>query len=70
MVGIFLADKYGRRPEFGEAIKFTDDPYWRDQLLFYEYFHGDNGAGIGASHQTGWTALVANLIDEWPRETT
>ena len=39
--------------------------HWRDHLLFYEYFHGDNGAGIGASHQTGWTALVANLIDEW-----
>jgi hypothetical protein len=54
---------------FGAAIKFTDDPYWRDHPLFYEYFHGDNGAGIGASHQTGWTALVANLIDEWPRTT-
>ena len=40
-------------------------PHWRDHLLFYEYFHGDNGAGLGASHQTGWTALVANLIDEW-----
>ena len=42
-----------------------DDPHWRDHLLFYEYFHGDDGTGLGASHQTGWTALVANLIDEW-----
>ena len=41
------------------------DPHWRDELLFFEYFHGDTGAGLGASHQTGWTALVANLIDEW-----
>jgi hypothetical protein len=66
MVGIFLLDETGRRPVFGGAPKFSsDDPTWRDQLLFYEYFHGDNGAGIGASHQTGWTALVANLIDEW-----
>ena len=65
MIDIFLLDKHGRRPVYGGARKFTDDPNWRDQLLFYEYFHGDNGAGIGASHQTGWTALVANLIDEW-----
>ena len=49
----------------GDAPKFANDLHWRDHLLFYEYFHGDNGAGIGASHQTGWTALVANLIDEW-----
>ena len=47
--------------------KFQNDPHWRDYLLFYEHFHGDNGAGLGASHQTGWTALVANLIDEWRR---
>jgi hypothetical protein len=47
---------------FGAAAKFQDDPHWRDHLLFYEYFHGDNGAGIGASHQTGWTGLVAKLI--------
>jgi len=65
LIDIFLLDEHGRRPVFGGAPKFTDDPRWRDQLLFYEYFHGDNGAGIGASHQTGWTALVANLIDEW-----
>ncbi|HLL20916.1 MAG TPA: glucosidase, partial [Kofleriaceae bacterium] len=67
MIDIFLRDELGRRPVFGGAAKFADDPHWRDHPLFYEYFHGDNGAGIGASHQTGWTALVANLIDEWPR---
>ncbi|MBA3460959.1 MAG: glucosidase [Deltaproteobacteria bacterium] len=65
MVDIFLLDENGRRPVFGGAKKFADDPTWRDHILFYEFFHGDNGAGIGASHQTGWTALVANLIDEW-----
>lgn len=65
MIDIFLIDEQGHRPVFGGTAKFHDDPHWRDQLLFYEYFHGDNGAGIGASHQTGWTALVANLIDEW-----
>ena len=60
---IFLRDGSGRRPVFGGAEKFQSDPYWRDHLLFYEYFHGDNGAGIGASHQTGWTGLVAPLIE-------
>jgi hypothetical protein len=60
---IFLRDESGRRPVFGGAEKFQSDPYWRDNLLFYEYFHGDNGAGIGASHQTGWTGLVAPLIE-------
>ena len=60
---IFLRDEAGRRPVFGGAEKFQNDPYWRDHLLFYEYFHGDNGAGIGASHQTGWTGLVAPLIE-------
>jgi hypothetical protein len=59
---IFLHDFAGRRPVFGGAEKFQRDPYWRDHLLFYEYFHGDNGAGIGASHQTGWTGLVGGLI--------
>jgi hypothetical protein len=59
---IFAADARGRRPVFGVAPKFTDDRLWRDHLLFYEYFHGDNGAGIGASHQTGWTGLIASLI--------
>jgi hypothetical protein len=60
---IFLRDSDGRRPVFGQAPKFRDDPHWRDNLLFYEYFHGDNGAGIGASHQTGWTGMVARVID-------
>jgi hypothetical protein len=60
---IFLRDENGRRPVFGGAEKFQSDPYWRDHLLFYEYFHGDNGAGIGASHQTGWTGVIAGLID-------
>jgi hypothetical protein len=59
---IFLRDQSGRRPVFGGAEKFQSDPYWRDHVLFYEYFHGDNGAGIGASHQTGWTGLVAPQI--------
>jgi hypothetical protein len=65
MIDIFLLDENGHRPVFGGAKKFVDDPSWRDHPLFYEYFHADNGAGMGASHQTGWTALVANLIDEW-----
>ena len=59
---IFLRDAQGRRPVYGGTEKFQDDPHWRDHILFYEYFHGDNGAGIGASHQTGWTGLVAALI--------
>jgi hypothetical protein len=64
---IFLRDQEGRRPVFGGAERFQSDPYWRDHLLFYEYFHGDNGAGIGASHQTGWTGLVAPLIEIFGR---
>jgi hypothetical protein len=59
---IFLLDKRGRRPVWGGAERFQTDPHWRDYILFYEYFHGDNGAGLGASHQTGWTACVARLI--------
>jgi len=66
MIGIFRRDDSGCRPVHGGRLKFQEDPYWRDLLLFYEYFHGDTGAGLGASHQTGWTGLVANLIDEWP----
>jgi hypothetical protein len=62
---IFTRDNKGRRPVYGGISKFQHDPHWRDLILFYEYFHGDNGAGLGASHQTGWTALVANIIDEW-----
>jgi hypothetical protein len=63
LTGIFLRDKNGRRPVYGGAEKFQSDPHWRDHLLFYEYFHGDNGAGLGASHQTGWTGLVAKMIE-------
>jgi hypothetical protein len=59
---IFLRDEKGRRPVYGGTEKFQADPHWRDHVLFYEYFHGDNGAGLGASHQTGWTGLVAKLI--------
>jgi hypothetical protein len=61
---IFLSNGRGQRPVFGSQALFHQDPHWRDLILFYEYFHGDNGAGLGASHQTGWTALVANLIHE------
>jgi hypothetical protein len=61
---IFLKDAKGRRPVFGGTKTFQDDPHWRDAVPFYEYFHGDNGAGIGASHQTGWTGLVAKLIQQ------
>ena len=60
---IFLTDEHGRRPVYGGTEKFQTDPHWRDHLLFYEYFHGDNGAGLGASHQTGWTGLVAKTIE-------
>jgi hypothetical protein len=59
---IFLRDEQGARPVHGSAAKFQADPHWRDLILFYEYFHGDTGAGLGASHQTGWTGLVAPLI--------
>ena len=62
---IFERDENGRRPVFGGTEKFQSDPHWRDLIPFYEYFHGDNGAGIGASHQTGWTALVAKLIQQY-----
>jgi len=62
LASIFLRDKDGRRPVHGQARKFQEDPHWRDYPLFYEYFHGDNGAGIGASHQTGWTGIVARLM--------
>lgn len=59
---IFLCDAQGRRPVYGGTTKFQTDPHWRDYILFYEYFHGDNGAGLGASHQTGWTGAIARLI--------
>jgi hypothetical protein len=62
LASIFLRDSRGRRPVYGGTRKFQDDPHWRDYLLFYEYFHGDNGAGLGASHQTGWTGVIARLM--------
>jgi hypothetical protein len=61
---IFLPEKDGGRPVAGSYAIFRDDPHWRDLMLFHEYFHGDTGAGLGASHQTGWTGLVAKLLDE------
>jgi hypothetical protein len=63
----FLRDANGRRPVYGGTTKFQEDPHWRDLILFYEYFHGDNGAGLGASHQTGWTGLIAPLMDIFAR---
>jgi len=62
LASIFLRDDDGKRAVFGGTEKFQNDPHWRDNILFYEYFHGDNGAGLGASHQTGWTGLIAPLI--------
>ncbi len=62
LMKVFLRDENDRRPVHGYVKKFQDDPHWRDYLLFYEYFHGDNGAGVGASHQTGWTGLVARIV--------
>jgi len=67
MIGIFTRDALGRRAFYGANRKFQEDPHWRDLILFHEYFHGDTGEGLGASHQTGWTGLVASLIDEWRR---
>src|SRR5262249_37640727 len=67
LIRIFTLDEEGRRPVYGGTRKFQEDPHWRDLILFYEFYHGENGAGLGASHQTGWTGLVAALIDEWRR---
>jgi hypothetical protein len=67
MIGLFTRREDGTRRIYGGTTKFQQDPYWRDCLLFNEYFNGDDGAGLGACHQTGWTGLVANLIDEWRR---
>jgi len=64
---IFLRDAQGNRPVYGGTETFQQDPHWRDLILFYEYFHGDNGAGLGASHQTGWTGVIASLIDLFGR---
>lgn len=65
LISIFLRNEHGQRPVYGNIAKFQNDPHWRDYLTFHEYFHGDTGVGLGASHQTGWTGLVASLIDEW-----
>jgi hypothetical protein len=67
MISLFSRNAAGKRPIYGDMHLFQHDPYWRDYLLFYEHFHGDTGRGLGASHQTGWTGLVANLVDEWCR---
>jgi hypothetical protein len=67
IVGAFLRNESGKRPIYGETAIFQDDPHWRDLILFHEYFHGDNGAGLGATHQTGWTGLVAPLLDFFGR---
>jgi len=67
LAGIFLRDESGRRPVYGGTEKFQTDPHWKDYILFFEYFHGDNGAGLGASHQTGWTGLVGKLIEMFGR---
>lgn len=65
LIQIFLKDKNGKRPVYGGMEKFQNDPHWKDYILFHEYFHGDNGAGLGASNQTGWTGLVAKLIHQY-----
>ena len=67
LASTFLRDSSGRRPVYGGSKKFQEDPHWRDLILFYEYFHGDNGAGLGASHQTGWTGTIARLLDLFGR---
>jgi hypothetical protein len=62
LAGIFVRGKDGRRAVYGGTRNFQEDPHWRDLILFYEYFHGDNGAGLGSSHQTGWTGIVARMM--------
>jgi hypothetical protein len=62
LIGTFVKASSGRRPVYGSAEKFQTDPHWRDNVLFFEYFHGDTGAGVGASHQTGWTGCIARII--------
>jgi hypothetical protein len=66
---IFVRDENGKRAVYGGTKKFQDDPYWKDYILFYEYFHGENGAGLGASHQTGWTGVIARSLDLFARVT-
>ncbi len=66
LLSIWLPDADGRRPVYGGVTTLQEDPAWKDNLLFFEYFHGDNGAGLGAMHQTGWTALVVDLLLDPP----
>jgi hypothetical protein len=65
MIRIFTRNEDGHRPVYGATTMFQNDPHWKDLILFYEFYHGENGAGLGASHQTGWSALVAALINDW-----
>ncbi|MFN9908265.1 MAG: hypothetical protein ACK56F_19415, partial [bacterium] len=67
LVNLFRRDGQGRRPFQGGVERFQSDPHWRDRLLFHEYFHGEDGRGLGASHQTGWTAMVAKMIQQLNR---
>ncbi|HEY4575206.1 MAG TPA: glucosidase, partial [Thermoanaerobaculia bacterium] len=68
LANLFLADAQGRRPAHGAEGRFAADPHWKDLILFYEYFHGDDGRGLGASHQTGWTALVSLILNDLGRK--
>ena len=70
IAGIFLRDASGKRPVYGGSDRFQKDPHWKDYILYYEYFHGDNGAGLGASHQTGWTGVIARSLDLFARLTS
>jgi hypothetical protein len=67
LAGIFLPDNTGRRPCHGDDARFANDPHWRELVLFHEYFHGETGRGLGASHQTGWTALSVRLIEDFSK---
>jgi hypothetical protein len=64
MTRTFLRDEKGRRPVHGQEERYASDPNWNELVLFYEYFHGDDGSGVGASHQTGWTGVVAKLMQQ------
>jgi hypothetical protein len=68
LAGLFLPDESGRRPCHGDDPRFASDEHWRDLVLFHEFFNGDTGEGVGASHQTGWTALVVRCIEDLARE--
>jgi len=70
LASVFLCDPSGKRPLYGGTKKFQDDPHWKDYILFHEYFHGDNGAGLGSSHQTGWTGMIARSLDLFARLTS